>query len=60
MNELIRSIYKNENKTDIEYECLRQYYTLSIISEILVDASKSHFSSDEALVKIRECMQNNL
>lgn len=57
---LIREIEKKTEKSEVEHVLLKYYYTFSIISEILVDESKLHISSEGAICKIREQMNDNL
>lgn len=58
--DLIREIEKKENKSEIEWALLSYHKTLSIISEILVSESKIHISSEDAIIRIRKCMNDNL
>lgn len=57
---LYRELNKKENKTEIEWELLRHYRTMRIVSEILVSESKAHISSEQAVNDIRKCMNDNL
>ena len=58
--DLIRQIRNKENKTETEWELLRYYYTFIFVTEILVDESKWHISSEKAIDEIRECLNENL
>lgn len=58
--DLIRSVEKKENKSKLDWTLLAYHKTLAIISEILVSESKLHLSSEEAIEKIRNCMNDNL
>lgn len=59
-NDILRDLRMKIDKTPIEHMLLRYQLTLSIISSILVDESKQHMSSEQAINEIRECMQDNL
>lgn len=57
---LLRGLRQKENKSEVEQVALNYSECIANISEILVDESKKHLSSDEAIYKIREYMANNL
>lgn len=58
--DIINSIKKKTEKTEMEYMLLKYHYTLSIITNISIEESKMHISSEEALEQIRQCMRDNL
>jgi hypothetical protein len=60
MNEIVRKVRLKEEKTEQDQELLRYYYAISFVTEMLIETSKMHFSSDEAIQKIREYLIENL
>lgn len=58
--ELMREIRKKEVKTETEELLLQYHKTIAYVSEILVEESKMHYSSEEAIDKIRNYLKNNL
>lgn len=58
--DLVRGIRNKEEKSEMEHVLLKFYYSLAMISEILVEESKLHISSEDAISKIRENLQSNL
>lgn len=58
--ELILKIRKKEDKSEIEWTLLKYYHCLAIISEILAQESKMHYTSKEAIEKIRKTLYENL
>jgi hypothetical protein len=49
-----------ENKTEVDNVLLNYHNVIAVISEILVDESKSHISSENAVKEIREYMNKNI
>ncbi|PDZ94357.1 hypothetical protein CON36_34240 [Bacillus cereus] len=58
--ELMRAIRKKEVKTEAEEILLQYHKTIAYVSEILVEESKMHYSSEEAIDKIRNYLKKNL
>lgn len=54
----IINLRKKENKTNEEIAFLEMYKTLFNISEVLVDESKWHLTSKQAIEKIKENLDN--
>lgn len=57
---LFREIRHKEQRTQTEELLLQYRKALATISEILVDESKMHISSEKALEKIHEVVSNNI
>jgi hypothetical protein len=57
--ELYLQLINKEEKSNVEWELLKVYKTMSMISEILVEESKLHISSEDAIIDIRNCMNQN-
>lgn len=58
--DLIRKVKDTENKSEAEYELLRYHGVISVISELLVQESKAHMTSEETVLAIRACLNENL
>ncbi|MEJ1517913.1 hypothetical protein R3O67_32595 [Bacillus cereus] len=58
--ELMRAIRKKEVKTEAEEILLQYHKTIAYVSEILAEESKMHYSSEEAIDKIRNYLKKNL
>ncbi|GAB6443462.1 hypothetical protein bcgnr5369_08720 [Bacillus cereus] len=58
--ELMRAIRKKEVKTEAEELLLQYHKTIAYVSELLVEESKMHYSSEEAIDKIRNYLKKNL
>lgn len=58
--ELLFELYRKQNKTQIEEMLLRYDKILTIITEILVDESKKHRTSEKAIEDIREYLNKNM
>lgn len=58
--DLISEIREKETKSETEWVLLKYHSCLALISEVLVSESKCHISSEEAIRKIREHMNENL
>lgn len=57
--ELIEELEDKENKTEVEWTLLNYYKTFAIIIDILVEESKFHVSSEEAIKTIRQVIIEN-
>ena len=57
---LIEELEDKDDKTEVEWTLLSYYKTLSIIIDILVEESKLHVSSEEAIKIIREVITENV
>lgn len=57
---LALQLKKKDDRTEVEEAFLQQHKVLAIISEVLVEESKLHISSEEAVVKIRDYMNKYL
>lgn len=57
---LFYELRHKKNKTQVDELLLKYDKTLKIISEILVDESKLHISSEMAIDKIRNYMIENM
>lgn len=58
--DLIRKIRRKEDKTETEELVCDFYECFFYVSEILVEESKLHIDSEEAILLIREHMNKNL
>ena len=57
---LMREIRNKENKSQTEEILLNYQKVIEYISEVLVDETKWHMSSEEAIELIREYMSKNI
>lgn len=58
--ELALEIKSKEEKSEVEWEFLKQRNILSMISEIVISEQKLDISSEYAVMRIREVLQENL
>jgi len=59
-NSVLRGIRHKKDRTNADRLLLKYHNVLCIISEILVEESKVHISSEEAIIDIRRFMDANL
>lgn len=57
---LALKIKKKGAESELEEAFLNQYKCLFLITEVLVEQSKLHITSDEAIERIRKYMNENL
>lgn len=55
----VREIRKKETKTEAEELVIHYHRAMAFISEVLVEESKLHYSSEDAVEKIREYLCKN-
>lgn len=55
----VREIRKKEMKTPEERMLIQYHEAMAFISEVLVEESKLHYSSEDAIEKIREYLCNH-
>lgn len=58
--EIYFQLMDKEDKSEIEWELIKSYKILAMISDILVEESKLHLSSKDAIWEIRKYMNDNL
>lgn len=57
---LFRELRHKQDKTQVEELLLKYRKTITTISEILVDESKMHISSEKTLKKIHNVINDNI